>query len=270
MPCRTSTGGSPFIKIIDAATYRLTRQLPGVPFHEPCRTESFMISDPFYTPATGSAPVTPQLIIPGQQVQSLARLGLNLRELVNERTAEEYEEVLESLKFVDKVSTSLRQPDGLMKRQLLYGVCKIYATAVGLGCTIDLFFFSLRQLLSVPSLHESNNAFYICAFKIITSHWEESKDSLGTVCILLNIVYDLIIPGRGVFSDFSYPGSIVTTLLNIVSSILRESVGPYGPIRGAVWEIENRERRLFNVLGHETAEQGIERFRGLSQFPWPE
>jgi hypothetical protein len=54
----------------------------------------------------------------------------------------------------------------------------------------------------------------------------------------------------------------MTTLLNMVSSMLRESAGPYGPIRDAVWEIENRERRLFNVLGHETAEQGIERFRG--------
>jgi hypothetical protein len=87
-------------------------------------------------------------------MQALARLGLKLRELINEQTAEECEEVLESLKFVDKVSTSLRQPDGLMKRQLLYGVCKIYATTVGLGYTFELFFFSLSQLLSVPSLHE--------------------------------------------------------------------------------------------------------------------
>ncbi len=61
---------------MDDATYKLTRQLPGVSFDEPHRSESFLISDTFNTPATGSAPVTPQLIFPGQRVQALARLGL--------------------------------------------------------------------------------------------------------------------------------------------------------------------------------------------------
>jgi hypothetical protein len=45
----------------------------------------------------------------------------------------------------------------------------------GLGYMIELFFLSLRQLLSIPSSHESNSAFYTGTFKTITSHWEESK-----------------------------------------------------------------------------------------------
>jgi hypothetical protein len=58
---------------MDDATYGLVRQLPGVSFDEPRRSESFLINDTFNLSPAGSAPVTPQLIFPGQQVQALAR-----------------------------------------------------------------------------------------------------------------------------------------------------------------------------------------------------
>ncbi|KAH9172752.1 hypothetical protein EDB89DRAFT_2069420 [Lactarius sanguifluus] len=104
---------------MDDATFRLTRQLPGVSFDEPHRSESSPISDNFNTPVTGSGPVTPQLIFPGQRVQALARLGLKLREVLDRQVADGPKEVLESLKSVDRVPMSLRRPDGLMKRQLV-------------------------------------------------------------------------------------------------------------------------------------------------------
>ncbi|KAH9061787.1 hypothetical protein EDB83DRAFT_2675448 [Lactarius deliciosus] len=75
----------------------------------------------------------------------------------------------------------------------------------GFGFTVELFFLSLRRPLSISSLHESNSVFYTSTFKIITSHWEESRQSLGTHCILLNIICDLIIPGRGIFSGLFMP-----------------------------------------------------------------
>ena len=109
----------------------------------------------------------------------------------------------------------------------------------GLGFTTELFLLSLRKLLSIPALHESNSVFYVGAFKIITSHWEESKDSPGTQSILLNILCDLIIQGRGVFSDFSYPEAITSMLVDMVSNMLRGYTGPDEHIRDAVWEIEN-------------------------------
>ncbi|KAI9439395.1 hypothetical protein BJY52DRAFT_1195723 [Lactarius psammicola] len=229
------------------ATYGLTRQLPGVSYDEPQRSESLLISDTFNTPATGSAPVTSQLIFPGQQVQALARLGLKLREVLDGQVAEGYEEVLESLKSIDQVPISLRRPDGPMKRQLWR--LQDLRDGGGLGFTVELFFLSLRQLLLIPSLHESNSVFYIGTFKIITSHWTESRESLGTQHILLNIICDLIIPGRGVFSDFSYPESITTMLLSMVGDILQGYAGPDEHIRDAMQEIEGVDPRTCMDMG---------------------
>jgi len=251
---------------MDRATYKLTRQLPGVSFDKPRRTESFLLSDTLKTPVTGSATVIPQLIFPAQQVQALARFGLKFREVLDGQVAEGYEEVLESLKFVDQVPVSLRQHDGLMKRQLWR--LQDLRDGRGLGYTTELFFLSLRQLLSIPSLHESNDAFYIGTFKIITSHWEESKASLGTQCILLNLVCDLIIRERGVFSNFSYPELITMKLLEMVSKILREFKDPDGHIRDAVSEIEHVDSlKCMDMRLRESALVALQRFRSTSQLP---
>ena len=226
---------------MDAATYRLTRQLPGVSFDEPRRSGSFLINDTFNIPATGSAPVTPQLIFPGQQVQALTSLGLKLREVLDGNVEEGYVEVLESLKPVDQIPISLRRPTGLMKRQLWR--LQDIRDGSGLGFTVELFFLSLRELLSMPSLHESNKVFYTSTFKIITSHWERSKESLGTQRILLNIICDLTIRDRGLFSNCSYPKSTTTMLLDMVGNILQGYAGPDDHIRDAVLEIENVDSR---------------------------
>jgi DNA-directed RNA polymerase subunit L len=226
---------------MDQATFRLARQLPGVSFDEPCQTESFLISDTFKIPASGSTTVTPQLILPGQQVQALARLGLKLREILDGQADEGYEEVLENLKSVDQIPVSLRRPNGLMKRQLWR--LQDLRDGGGLGFAVELFFLVLKQLLSIPSLHESNCVFYIGTFKIIASHWEESKKSPGTHHTLLNILCELIIRDRGVFSNFSYPEPITTVLVEMVSNMLQGMLQTYADpdedIRDLLQEIVN-------------------------------
>ncbi|KAH9061797.1 hypothetical protein EDB83DRAFT_879745 [Lactarius deliciosus] len=219
---------------MDDATHRLTRQLPGVSFDEPRRSESFLISDTFNSPAT-----IPQLIFPGQQLQALARLGLNLREVLGGQVTEGYEELLECLKSIDKVPVALRRPNGLMRRQMWR--LQDVRDGGGLGFSIELFFLSLRRLLSISSMDESNSVFYIGTFKVITSHWMQGKESPGTHCILLNIICDLITPGRGIFSDFSYPESITTMLIDTVDNTLQGYVGPDEDIRDAVRDIESAD-----------------------------
>ncbi|KAN0136274.1 hypothetical protein V8E53_005879 [Lactarius tabidus] len=206
---------------MDEATLGLTRQLPGVLFDERRQSQPSLISNIFNAQATGGSPVTPQLIFPGQQVQALVKLSSKLREVLDGQVADGHKEVLESLKSVNQVPLSLGRPDGLMTRKLWR--LQDLRDGGGLGYTIELFFLSLRHLLSIPSLHELNSAFYIGTFKIITSHWEESKDSLGTQCILLNLVCDLIIRERGVFSDFQYPEPVTTTLVDMLSNTLLSS-----------------------------------------------
>ena len=221
---------------MDEATYRLARQLPGVSFDKLRRTESFLITDTFNTQATDSVPVIPQLIFPVQQVQALARLGLKLRDVLGGQVADGYKGVLKSLKSVDQVPDLLRRPNGLVTLQL-WRLQDLRDG--GLGFTIELFFLSLRRLLSITSLHESNNIFYTSAFKIITSHWEKSKDSVGTQHILLNIICDLIIKDRGVFSDFLFPEPITTMLFDMVGNMLQWYAGSDMHIRNAVREIES-------------------------------
>ncbi|KAI9431894.1 hypothetical protein H4582DRAFT_1212438 [Lactarius indigo] len=220
---------------IDNATYGLIRQLPGVSFDEPHRSSPSLINDIFNTPVTGSAPLTFQFIFPGQQLKALAGLGRKLREVLDGQVAEGYEEVLESLKSVDKVPVALRRPDGLVRRQLLR--LQDLRDGGGLGFTVELFFLSLQRLLSISPLHESNSIFYTGTFNTIKSYWEKSKESLATHCILLNIICDLIISGRGTFSDYSYPESITTALVNMVGDLLREYEGPDEDIREAVGKL---------------------------------
>lgn len=117
-------------------THRLTRLLPGESFGEPQRSEFLLLSDTLSTPPTRSAPVTPQLIFPGQQVRALARLGQKLREVLNGQVTDGYEDVLESLKSVNQVSSSLRRPDGLMKWQLWR--LQDLRDSGGFGFTIEL------------------------------------------------------------------------------------------------------------------------------------
>ncbi|KAH8985745.1 hypothetical protein EDB86DRAFT_2320202 [Lactarius hatsudake] len=254
---------------MDGVTHKLTRQLPGVSFDEPHRSESFLIGDAFNTPPTASAPVAPQLIFPGQQLQALARLGLKLREVLDGQVAEGYEEVLESLKSIDQVPVSLRQPNGLIRRQLWR--LQDVRDGGGFGYTVELFFLSLRRLLSLSPLHED---FYVSTFKLITSRWMESRESLGTQCILLNIICDLIAEGRGIFSDFAYPESITTMLFNTVKNMLRGYAGPDKHIRDAVHEIESASpiRRDMAKLRH-SALTDFPGFRGNPEHHrvrWPE
>ena len=249
---------------MDDATHGLTRLLPGVSFDEPRRSESFLISDTFNIFPTCGTPVTPQFIFPGQQVRALSRLGSKLREVLYGQAADWHKEVLESLKSVDQVPLSLRQPNGLMKRQLWR--LQDLRDGRGLGFTTELFLLSLRKLLSIPALHESNSVFYVGAFKIITSHWEESKDSPGTQSILLNILCDLIIKGRGVFSDFPYPEAITSMLVDMVSNMLRGYTGPDKHIRDAVWEIENVDSLIcMDMRLRRLAWEALPRFPGAME-----
>ncbi|KAI9431461.1 hypothetical protein H4582DRAFT_2102974 [Lactarius indigo] len=197
---------------MDDATHRVMRQLPGVSFYEPHRSESLLIRDTFNTPVTASPAVTPQLILPGQQLQALARLGLRLREVLDGQIAEGYEEVLESLKTVDKVPVALRRPNGLMKRQLWR--LQDVRDGGGLGFTIELFFLSLRRLLSISSLDEQSSVLYTGTFKVITSHWGRAGNRSGRT-------------------------SITTILLDTVGKIVQGYTGRDEHIRDTVREIES-------------------------------
>ena len=211
---------------MDNAGHRLMRQLPGVLFSELKRADP-SISEVFNFPFVGNTtPFASRLIFPGQQVQALAKMCLKLRSIINGGSGESDNAVLESLKALDKISTPLHhRPDKLMTRQLWR--LQDLRDGGGLGFTLELFFLTFRQLLSTSVAQDSDQVFFCSTFKVISSRWADSNESSGTQNILLNLACDLIIPGRGVFSDFDYPGYITDMLFQLITDMLRGCTGSH-------------------------------------------
>jgi Family of unknown function (DUF6535) len=211
---------------MEEVTHKLTRRLPGVFFYELPPIAPNMTSEASDLPSvqTTSSPIPPQLIFPGQQLQSIYILGQRLRDITKRENTEWGEETLESLKYLREVPIPLRGLDYLMERQV-WRLLDLHDGG-GLGFTIELFFLALRQLLSPsPSPNKSSSPelekeFYIGTFDVIKSNWEKSKNSAGTQRILLDLLCDLIIQGRGIFSDFRYPRYIVEMLLDLVGKMV--------------------------------------------------
>jgi hypothetical protein len=211
---------------MEEVTHKLTRRLPGVFFYELPPIAPNMTSEASDLPPVQTTPssIPPQLIFPGQQLQSIYILGQRLCDITKRENTEWCEETLKSLKYLREVPIPLRGLNHLMERQL-WRLLDL-RDGGGLGFTIELFFLALRQLSSpspspdTSSPSELEKEFYTGTFDTIKSNWEKSKNSAGTQRILLNLLCDLIIQGRGIFSDFRYPRYIVKMLLDLVGKMV--------------------------------------------------
>jgi hypothetical protein len=239
-----------FQERMDAITHELMQRLPGVFFNKLNPAAPIMISEAFDFPSVVTTPVPPPLIFPGQQIQSLCTLGRRLRDIIEGQNTENHDDTLKSLESLREIPMSLRGPKHLMKRQL-WRLLDL-RNGRGLGFTIELFFLAVRQLLSTSSSSELEltKVFYTGTFEVITSNWEESKNSAGTQQILLDILCDLVIRNRGVFSDFSYPRYIVDLLLDLVRKMVKGHGGLDPHINGVIDELEddNLRNRMDNNL----------------------
>lgn len=95
----------------------------------------------------------------------------------------------------------------------------------GLGFTVELYFLALKQLLSIPSSssNKSHSLLYIGAFRAITSDWAKYKHSLGTQKLLL----DMVLPSRGIMSEFCYPTDVTDEFLGLLGNILKGQGGSH-------------------------------------------
>jgi hypothetical protein len=115
------------------------------------------------------------------------------------------------------------------------------------GFTLELYFLSLRQILSTftSSPREIDISFFIGAFRAITSDWEQVKGSCGTLQIILNLVCDIAIRDRGIFSNFSYPDYITKELLELLGNMVEGQTDPcidaaWDQLRNVEWRIGDR------------------------------
>jgi Family of unknown function (DUF6535) len=223
------------------ATHELTRQLPGVSFNDLGPSDPVPKRNVFDFPLMGGTPIPPQFIFPGQQLQGLFTLGRGLHDIVEEQNAEKNVETVESLAFIDKIPVPLRRLKDLMIRQLWR--LQDLRDGGGLGFTVELFFLALRQLSSAPSSPELKRVFYVGTFEVITCGWETIADLCGTERILLNLICDIVIKSRGVFSDFPYPDYIVDMLLELVGKMVDRHGNARPQIHDAVdelWGVNSR------------------------------
>ena len=116
------------------------------------------------------------------------------------------------------------------------------------GFTLELYFLSLRQILSTftSSPREIDISFFIGAFKKITFDWEQAKGSCGTLQIILNLVCDIAIRDRGIFSNYTYPGYITEELLELLGNMIEGKTTPcidaaWGELRNVEWRTGDRD-----------------------------
>ncbi|KAI0285600.1 hypothetical protein BC826DRAFT_1051381 [Russula brevipes] len=211
---------------MDEVTHNLTRRLPA----------PILINEAFDFPSDDNTPASPQLIFPGQRVQSLCALGGGLRDIIEERNPEKHQEILENLKSIDKIPASLRLLNSSMKQ-----LWRLQDLRDGQGLGFIINSFRRTQL---------NRVFYTGTFKIITSQWLESKDSSGTKRILLDLICDLVVRNRGVFSDFTYPPYIEEMLLELVRKMVDGD-------RGLLTDINDMEEELRGVNTRNCMNMGL-------------
>ena len=214
-------------KQIDQVTHDLIRQLPGVAFDD--RTGPTPVCHIFDFLAN---PVQPQLLYLSQRL-------FRLCSICQRRSSQGY---LNTSEVLRGVHTSLRSvPRKLMERQLWR--LEDLNGGGAFGFTLELYFLTLKQILSTftSSPREIDTSFYIGAFKTITSDREQVKGSLGTLQIILNMVCDIAIRNRGIFSNFRYPDYINKELLELLGNMVKGQEGQ------AKEYIEAAAKELLNV-----------------------
>ena len=224
---------------MDAVTKKLMRRLLGVCFNELKPATPVMINEVFNSfSSVITTPVPPQLIFPGQQIQSLYTLGQRLRNIIEEKNTEKHEETFRSLESINGIPIELRGQNYPMKRQL-WRLLDL-RDGGGLGSTIELFLITIAQLSSTSaSAFELKKVFYTGTFKVITSNWKKSKKSAGTQRILLELLCDLVTPLRGAISAFCYPPYIVEMFLELVKDMVEGHAGKHPHINDVIHELEN-------------------------------
>jgi hypothetical protein len=225
---------------IDRVTHDLTRQLPGVAFDD--LTGPTPIGHVFDFLAN---PVQPQLLYLSQRL-------FRLCSLCQSRSSQGY---LNTSEILRGVHTTLRSvPRQLMERQLWR--LEDLSHGGAFGFTLELYFLTLRQILSTftSSPSEISISFYIGAFKAITSDWEQVKGSLGTLQIILNIVCDIAIRDRGIFSICTYPDFINKELLELLGQMVEGQEGQ------AKQYIEAATNELLNAGWRNNRREGDEDF----------
>ena len=201
----------------------------GVSFDEFTPTGLINPAQFFNISASDAQVFMPQIVFLDQRLRLLCSYAPKLRRIMNGQGDGVYQETLESLRILwDQNDLSRRSVVGrrhLMGRQL-WRLLDL-RDAGGFGFLVELFLLMLTQLLSMSSSQDTHSILYVGTFQVITSCWKQHKHSIGTKRVILNVICDIAISNRGIFSNRTYPESILNELLDLLGNIVEEESGSY-------------------------------------------
>jgi hypothetical protein len=101
-----------------------------------------------------------------------------------------------------------------------------YIDGGAFGFTLEFYLLSFRRILSTITSQSREILFtlYVGALKSITSDWDRHN---GTLQIILNIVSDIAVRDRGIFSNIPYPDYITKELLDLLGNMVKGQANPY-------------------------------------------
>ncbi|KAH8988585.1 hypothetical protein EDB92DRAFT_1871350, partial [Lactarius akahatsu] len=168
---------------------------------------------------------TPQFVFLSQRLRLLCSYAPKLRDIIDGRGDDVYQEVLGSLGTLwddaDRRRLVLGQQH-LMERQL-WRLLDL-RDGGGFGFSVEVFFLVLARLLSPQ---DKNTALYIKTFGAITSGWRQHKDCIGTQRVILNLICDIAICDRGIFSKPTFPTDIANELLTLFENMAEGQSGSH-------------------------------------------
>jgi len=203
-------------------THGIVRQIPGIEF------DDFPLEHVPFSEALDLSidPLNLQFISLRSRLKGACSLNSSFLDILERQHATGFEETLKSLKAFARAPSWKKN---LLPRQLWR--LQDLRDGGGLGFTVEIFFLTLKQLLSHSLPHGSHSALFIGTFRAITSDWNKYKSSLGTQQILLA----LAAPSNGIISTFVCPPYIVDEFLALLGNILKGQEGEH--INNAVQEL---------------------------------
>ncbi|KAI0281994.1 hypothetical protein BGY98DRAFT_157439 [Russula aff. rugulosa BPL654] len=228
---------SKFQSQIDQVTHNLIRRLPGVIFDE--LVGSMPIGNVFDFLLS---PHRPQFMYLSPRLQGLSTLS-------QKRSSKGYVELVGVLNAIPASVGSAVEGHRSMERQ--FWRLQDIREGGALGFTLELYLLSLKRILSTITKRPRVIllTYYNGALKSITSDWMTYKKSVGTLQIILNIVCDMAVRDRGIFSNFKYPYPddvpITKELLTLLGNMVQGEANPC--IDNALKELlELKEWRIYD------------------------
>ncbi|KAH9076962.1 hypothetical protein EDB83DRAFT_1659593 [Lactarius deliciosus] len=205
----------------------LSVHLPGVSFDEfkgtgliqPVQFLDFLVAE--------GQESTPQFVFLSQRLRLLCSYAPKLRNIIDGRGDDVYQEVLGSLGTLWDDADRRRSVVGqqhLMERQL-WRLLDL-RDGDGFGFSVEVFFLVLARLSSMSS-QDTNSALYIRTFRAITSGWRQHKHCIGTQRVILNLICDIAICDRGIFSKPTFPTDIANELLILLENMMEGQSGSH-------------------------------------------